>query len=107
MPDVQTHLHYTKMALAAGKHVLVEKPVGCTVREIEEMVAAADASPSKLHLVPGHNYIHEAPVSPPSPAPPSLPNCMHVQSHAHARARAHSRVCAPPPPPSPPRRSSA
>jgi len=32
------HLRWTKKALKAGKHVLVEKPVTCTVEEAEELI---------------------------------------------------------------------
>jgi predicted dehydrogenase len=58
LTNLETHLHYTRMALEAGKHVLVEKPLGATVAEIEEMKVLADRH--GLVCVPGHNMIHEA-----------------------------------------------
>jgi predicted dehydrogenase len=45
------------LALEAGKHVLVEKPVGRSVEEIEAMKIAAQKS--GVICMPGHNYIYE------------------------------------------------
>jgi predicted dehydrogenase len=57
LTNLETHFEYTKLALENGKHVLVEKPVGVTVGEIEEMDRLAKAK--GLVVVPGHNYIYE------------------------------------------------
>lgn len=58
LTNLETHLEYTALALGSGKHVLVEKPVGMNVAEIERMKALADAK--DLVCLPGHNYIYEA-----------------------------------------------
>ena len=57
LTNLETHFHYTTLALKGGKHVLVEKPVGANTREIEEMQRLA--TDRKLLCVPGHNYIYE------------------------------------------------
>lgn len=51
----RTHYAFTKLALNAGKHVLVEKPLALDVREAEEL---ADLAESKgLVLAVGHVFL--------------------------------------------------
>jgi predicted dehydrogenase len=58
LTNLETHLEYTELALKAGKHVLVEKPVGVSVAEIDRMDALAKER--NLVVLPGHNYIYES-----------------------------------------------
>jgi predicted dehydrogenase len=58
LTNLETHRHYALMAIKAGKHLLVEKPAGNSVAEIQEMKAAADQA--GVLCVPVHNYIYEA-----------------------------------------------
>ena len=58
LTNLESHLEYTKLALEAGKAVLVEKPVGVSVAEIAEIKRIADAN--GLLCMPGHNYIYES-----------------------------------------------
>lgn len=57
LTNLETHLRYAKLAMEAGKHVLVEKPLCETVTEIEEM--ASCALRKGRVCMPGHNMIHE------------------------------------------------
>lgn len=57
LTNMETHLEYTVMAMEAGKHVMVEKPVGASVDEIGIMRDLAHRT--GLVCMPGHNYIYE------------------------------------------------
>jgi 1,5-anhydro-D-fructose reductase (1,5-anhydro-D-mannitol-forming) len=57
LTNLESHLEYTRLSLNAGKHVLVEKPVGVSVAEIDQMRKLAAAK--NLVCMPGHNYIYE------------------------------------------------
>jgi predicted dehydrogenase len=57
LTNLESHLEYTQLSLSGGKHVLVEKPVGGSVAEIEAMRDLASAK--GLICMPGHNYVYE------------------------------------------------
>lgn len=57
LTNLETHIDFVTMALNAGKHVLVEKPVGVTIAEIQAMKDLA--AQKGLICMPGHNFIHE------------------------------------------------
>jgi len=57
LTNLETHLRFAKLAMEAGKHVLVEKPLCFSVSEIEEMKAIAEKC--GVACIPGHNMIHE------------------------------------------------
>ncbi|WP_276504377.1 Gfo/Idh/MocA family oxidoreductase [Terrimonas pollutisoli] len=53
---VQTHFEYAKKALAAGKHVIVEKPFTVTSKEAEELVALAAENNVMLFVYQNRRY---------------------------------------------------
>ena len=57
----QFHAAHTVLAAAAGKHVLVEKPMALTLEECRAMTAAARKH--GVHLVVGHSHSFDAPIA--------------------------------------------
>jgi predicted dehydrogenase len=58
---VRTHAPIALAALAAGKHVLVEKPLAASVAEAEQLVQAAAAA--GLTLMVDHTFVYSPPVT--------------------------------------------
>jgi predicted dehydrogenase len=56
-----THLELVSKALAAGKHVLVEKPLARFSRDAEELVCMSEEL--GLVLMPGHTFLYSPPVN--------------------------------------------
>lgn len=59
------HLHvtWTKKALAAGKHVLCEKPIALAAPEIDDLIAARDAAgklAAEAYMIVHHPQFHRA-----------------------------------------------
>jgi predicted dehydrogenase len=57
LTNLETHLPLARLALAAGKHVLVEKPLCSSQQEVQQLIEVAASSGRRC--VPGHNMIHE------------------------------------------------
>ena len=57
LTNLETHVEYARLALAAGKHVLVEKPVAATATAVRQLADAARAAGRVC--MPGHNYVYE------------------------------------------------
>ena len=57
LTNMETHAEYATLAMEAGKHVLIEKPVAASVSELESLAETAKAQ--EVCLMPGHNYIYE------------------------------------------------
>lgn len=56
LTSTKEHVSVALKAMRAGKHVLIEKPVAATVREIEQLQAAAERYGRVC--MPAHNYIY-------------------------------------------------
>ncbi|MGK2862335.1 MAG: Gfo/Idh/MocA family oxidoreductase [Chitinophagaceae bacterium] len=56
--NTPTHLHFeqVKMALLAGKHVVVEKPFAVTVKEAEELMELAEKQKVQLSIYQNRRY---------------------------------------------------
>jgi predicted dehydrogenase len=57
----RTHHALASAALAAGKHVLVEKPLARTVAQAEDLIELAEANDRVL--MPGHTFLYSPPVN--------------------------------------------
>jgi predicted dehydrogenase len=57
LTNMETHCKYALMAMNAGKHVLVEKPVATSLAELRAMQRASEEN--KVVCMPSHNYIYE------------------------------------------------
>ncbi len=58
---VATHFELARVALEAGKHVFIEKPMAGSAAEAEALVALADEQ--KLTLMPGHTFLYSPAVN--------------------------------------------
>lgn len=56
----QFHARHAITAAAAGKHILVEKPMAVSLAECQAMVDAANAA--GVHIVVGHSHSFDAPI---------------------------------------------
>jgi len=56
----QLHAEHARLAFAAGKHALVEKPMALTLAECQAMIDAARAA--KRYLIVGHSHSYDAPI---------------------------------------------
>ena len=56
----ELHAAHVAAAAAAGKHVLVEKPMAITIAECQAMIAAA--SHANVRLIVGHSHSFNAPI---------------------------------------------
>ncbi len=57
----QYHAEHSRLAFAAGKHALVEKPMALTLEECRSMVDAARAA--NKQLIVGHSHSFDAPIA--------------------------------------------
>jgi phthalate 4,5-cis-dihydrodiol dehydrogenase len=57
----ELHAQHARLAAAAGKHVLVEKPMALTLEECRSMIDAARRA--GVQLIVGHSHSYDAPVA--------------------------------------------
>lgn len=57
LSPLESHRDHALRAIAAGKHVLIEKPVGRSIDEVVEIAAAA--ARRGVECMPGHNYVYQ------------------------------------------------
>jgi len=57
---VRLHFEMARKSLERSKHVLVEKPMACSVDQCQELIGLAEKQ--KLTLMVGHTFIYSAPV---------------------------------------------
>jgi phthalate 4,5-cis-dihydrodiol dehydrogenase len=55
----EMHVEHTRIAAAAGKHVMVEKPMALSLRDCREMIEATEAA--GIQLLVGHSHSFDAP----------------------------------------------
>ena len=56
----QYHAEHARLAAAAGKHIIVEKPIALNMPDAEAMIAAA--SHAGVRLIVGHSHSFDAPI---------------------------------------------
>ncbi len=56
----QFHAAHVALAAAAGRHILVEKPMALTMEDAAAMIASAEAA--GVHLIVGHTHGFDAPI---------------------------------------------
>jgi len=57
---VEQHTEQVRAIAAAGKHILMEKPMGLTVPDCQEMTRVT--SDAGIHLIVGHSHSFDAPI---------------------------------------------
>jgi predicted dehydrogenase len=57
---ISSHFELSAAALSAGKHVFVEKPLGASVEEAEQLLELAQSE--RVVLMPGHTFLYSPPV---------------------------------------------
>ncbi len=56
----EMHAEHVRVAAAAGKHVIVEKPIAITLAECDTMIGAAQRA--GVHLIVGHSHSFNRPI---------------------------------------------